>query len=88
MPPPSGPDMLAIMHFKFTADLGRKIGYALATGGYGNGSKQYRLMGDLLAAMQAGGRDFTGPRSAPMRSPGDLYRGRAGLLVDGNGHAA
>ncbi len=81
VPPPSGPDMLAIMHFKFTADLGRKIGYALATGGYGNGSKQYRLMADLLAAMEAGGRGFTGPRSMRMRTPADLYAGGAGKLV-------
>jgi hypothetical protein len=88
LPSPSGPDMLAIMHFKFTADLGRKIAYALETGGYGSGSRQYRLMGALLAAMKAEGRDFTGPRSAWMRVPGDLYRGGAGLLADGGGHAA
>lgn len=80
-PPPTGPDMLAIMHFKFTADLGRKIAYALESGGYSGGSKQYRLMADLLAAMEAGGRGFTGPRSMRMRTPGDLYRGGAGRLA-------
>jgi len=88
LPPPSGPDMLAIMHFKFTADLGRKIGDALASGGYAGGSRQYRLMADLLAAMKAGGREFGGPRAMRMRVPGDLYDGGAGRLEDGGGHAA
>jgi Glycosyl transferase family 2 len=72
-PPPLTGDLLAILHFKFTADLGRKIAYALATGGYEGGSRQYRLMGALLAAMEVGGRDFLSPESRRLHKPGDPY---------------
>ena len=40
------------MHFKFTADLGRKIEYALSTGGYNQGSRSYRLYATLIERMR------------------------------------
>ena len=55
------------MHFKFTADLGRKIEYALETGGYNQGSRSYRLYADADradaradAVFVAGSRGATG----------------------------
>lgn len=77
-PPPATGDLLAILHFKFTADLGRKIDYALATGGYQGGSRQYRLMADLLAAMDRSNRGFLGPASRRLLAPGDLYTAGVG----------
>ncbi|TPE52663.1 glycosyltransferase family 2 protein [Amaricoccus solimangrovi] len=80
-PAPSTRDMLAILHFKFTADLGRKIGYALETGGYSGGSRQYRQLAELLGEMRERGRGFLGPRSAPV-SPEALYRPGLGRWRD------
>ncbi|MFQ8432112.1 glycosyltransferase family 2 protein [Amaricoccus sp. W119] len=76
VPGPSSPDMLAILHFKFTSDLGRKIAYALATGGYSDGSRQYRQLGELIGAMRARDRSLLGRSSEPVSAAG-LYR--AGL---------
>ena len=64
------------MHFKFTADLGRKIEYALATGGYNQGSRSYRLYATLIERMRA--RDGGLPRRglAALPEPARLRRGR------------
>ena len=50
---PVAPRVVPIMHFKFTADLGRKIDYALATGSYNQGSRSYRLYASLIERMRA-----------------------------------
>lgn len=55
--------VLPMMHFKFTADLGRKIDYALQTGGYNQGSRSYRLYADLIRRMKAQGGAFLAPVS-------------------------
>jgi hypothetical protein len=79
-PSPTTPNVLAIMHFKFTPDLRRKIDYALETGGYFDGSKEYRLMNELLLKMKARNRRFVSSRSRRMERPSDLYAGGAGKL--------
>ena len=58
---PVAPRVVPIMHFKFTADLGRKIEYALATGGYNQGSRSYRL---YASADRADARAGRAPSSA------------------------
>ncbi|WP_299131778.1 glycosyltransferase family 2 protein [uncultured Amaricoccus sp.] len=78
VPPPTVGDILAIMHFKFAGDLGRKVAYALDTKGYEGGSRQYQLMGELLARMEAEGRDFLGRGSRRLTSPADLYAAGVG----------
>ena len=60
------------MHFKFTADLGRKIEYALATGGYNQGSRSYRLYATLIARMRAPDATFLAPVSRRYRDPRDF----------------
>ena len=55
-----------MMHFKFTADLGRKIEYALATGGYNQGSRSYRLYATLIERMRARDGSFLGTRLAAL----------------------
>jgi hypothetical protein len=80
-PPPVARDLLAIMHFKFTPDLRRKIDYALKTGGYFEGSKEYRLMHLLLKRMEARSRGFLSSRSMRMERPADLYAGAVGTLA-------
>lgn len=64
--------MLPIMHFKFTADLPRKIDYAIATRGYNQASRSYRLYRDLLDRMQAENRSFLAPVSRRFRSYTDF----------------
>jgi hypothetical protein len=64
--------VLPIMHFKFTADLPRKIDYAIASGGYNRGSRGYRLYRDLLDRMQAGDGSFLAPVSRRFRSYADF----------------
>jgi hypothetical protein len=81
-PPPTVADVLPMMHFKFTGDLGRKVAYALETRGYAGGSRQYDLMGRLLARMEEGGRSFLGPRSRRYSGPADLYEGGPGRWTD------
>ena len=65
--PVSPTRVVAMMHFKFTADLGRKIEFALATGGYNQGSRSYRLYATLIARMRdaaaTGGGSFLAPVS-------------------------
>ena len=67
--PVSPTRVVPMMHFKFTADLGRKIEYALATGGYNQGSRSYRLYATLIARMRdaakaaKGGGSFLAPVS-------------------------
>lgn len=77
-PPPRAADVLAILHFKFTADLGRKVAYALETGGYADGSRSYDELARLLADMQVRGAGFLGRRSQRMTEPADLYRAGVG----------
>lgn len=72
-PSPVLTDVLAIMHFKFNSDLGRKMAYALQTGGYAGGSRQYRVMEQLLHQMETRGSDFLCRRSQKLTDPGDLY---------------
>ena len=79
-PPPSTTDLMAIMHFKFTPDLRRKIDYALETGGYFEGSKEYRLMHELLTRMEARNRRFVSAGSMRMERPADLYAGGVATL--------
>ena len=57
--PVSPAHVVPIMHFKFTADLGRKIEYALATGGYNQGSRSYRLYATLVERMMKTDAAFT-----------------------------
>ena len=58
-----------MMHFKFTADLGRKIEYALATGGYNQGSRSYRLYATLIARMREADGSFLAPVSRRYPAP-------------------
>lgn len=69
---PVAPRVVPIMHFKFTADLGRKIEYALATGGYNQGSRSYRLYATLIARMRARDGAFVAAVSRRYRSPRDF----------------
>jgi hypothetical protein len=67
--PVSPTRVVPMMHFKFTADLGRKIEYALATGGYNQGSRSYRLYATLIARMRdaaGNGGDGGGSFLAPV----------------------
>ena len=56
--PVSRTRVVPMMHFKFTADLGRKIEYALATGGYNQGSRSYRLYATLIERMREADASF------------------------------
>lgn len=69
---PVAPRVVPIMHFKFTADLGRKIEYALATGGYNQGSRSYRLYATLIERMRARDAAFVARVSRRYRSPQDF----------------
>ena len=64
--------MVAILHFKFTADLGRKIEYALTSGGYNQGSRSYRLYATLIERMMQGGASFRAKASREYSSWKDL----------------
>lgn len=77
-PPPAVADHLAILHFKFTSDLGRKLAYALETGGYYDGSRQYGELDRLLLRMEEKGLDFIGRRSRRLESGADLYTNKVG----------
>lgn len=69
---PVAPRVVPIMHFKFTADLGRKIEYALSTGGYNQGSRSYRLYATLIERMRARDGAFVAGISRRYRSPRDF----------------
>ena len=69
---PVAPRVVPIMHFKFTTDLGRKIEYALATGGYNQGSRSYRLYASLIERMRDRDASFVAPVSRRYRSPRDF----------------
>jgi hypothetical protein len=60
------------MHFKFTADLGRKIEYALETGGYNQASRSYRLYASLIERMRARDGAFVARVSRRYRGPRDF----------------
>ncbi len=70
--PVSRTRVVPMMHFKFTADLGRKIEYALATGGYNQGSRSYRLYATLIARMREARRSFLAPVSRRYTSARDF----------------
>jgi hypothetical protein len=72
--------VLPIMHFKFTADLPRRIDYAIASGGYNRGSQGYRLYRDLLDRMAAEGGSFLAPVSRRFESYADFERAGIGRL--------
>lgn len=61
--------VVPMLHYKFTADLGRKIEYALATGGYNQGSRSYRLYASLIERM--------------MRHPEGSFLGRVSRRLTG-----
>jgi hypothetical protein len=69
---PVAPRVIPIMHFKFTTDLGRKIEYALETGGYNQGSRSYRLYATLIERMRARDGAFVAKVSRRYRGPGDF----------------
>jgi hypothetical protein len=69
---PVAPRVVPIMHFKFTADLGRKIEYALATGGYNQASRSYRLYAALIERMRARDAAFVAGVSRRYRDPRDF----------------
>ena len=69
---PVAPRVIPIMHFKFTADLGRKIEYALATGGYNQGSRSYRLYAMLIERMRDRDGAFVAKVSRRYRDARDL----------------
>lgn len=73
-PFPKTPDLLAILHFKFTADLGRKVSYALASGGYVDGSRQYSSLAELIARMQARDAGFLCGASCRLVDGSEPYR--------------
>lgn len=70
--PVSPTHALAILHFKFTADLGRKIEYALKSGGYNQGSRSYRLYSTLIDRMIKSEATFLGKVSREHTSWEDL----------------
>ena len=72
-PPPQSGNHLAIMHFKLTQDLERKIRYALATKGYANGSREYLLYDSLLAKMAGTQADFAWRHSKQFGRAADFY---------------
>jgi hypothetical protein len=69
---PVAPRVVPMMHFKFTADLGRKIEYALSTGGYNQGSRSYRLYATLIERMRAADASFLAPVSRRWQGPEDF----------------
>lgn len=69
---PVAPRVVPIMHFKFTADLGRKIEYALSSGGYNQGSRSYRLYATLIERMRAGDAAFVAGVSRRYRDVRDF----------------
>lgn len=77
-PRPTTSRILAILHFKFTPDTARKIDYALSTGGYYEGSRQYVALATLMERLAAKGGSFMGRRSKRFTDPGDPYRTGAG----------
>lgn len=81
-PFPATADILPILHFKFTPDLGRKIDYALETGGYVDGSRQYDALAALIARMRARGSGFLGRRSQPVGDGAALYASAAAVWSD------
>lgn len=70
--PVSTTHAVAILHFKFTADLGRKIEYALTSGGYNQGSRSYRLYASLIEKMMRADASFLDKVSREYSSWEDL----------------
>lgn len=84
---PSERELIGILHFKFTPDLRRKIGYALASRSYDRGSRTYDHYAVLLERMQRADASFLAKISRQYRSPDDLMR--AGLVTSvGDGRDA
>jgi Glycosyl transferase family 2 len=76
--PVSPAHAVAILHFKFTADLGRKIEYALKSGGYNQGSRSYRLYATLIDRMMQADAPFKSRVSSRYNSWKDLQK--AGIV--------
>lgn len=74
--PVSPTHVIAILHFKFTADLGRKIEYALSSGGYNQGSRSYRLYASLIDKMIQANANFIDKSSRQYSSWKDLQDAR------------
>ena len=70
------PRVVPIMHFKFTVDLGRKIEYALSTGGYSQGSRSYQLYATLIERMRARDGAFVARVSRRYRDARDFTEAR------------
>jgi hypothetical protein len=64
--------VIPMMHFKFTTDLGRKIEYALRTGGYNQASRSYKLYAELIERMRARDGSFLGKVSRRYASHRDF----------------
>ena len=64
--------VIPMMHFKFTADLGRKIEYAIRTGGYNQASRSYKLYAALIERMRERDGAFVGKVSRQYRSHRDF----------------
>jgi len=64
--------VVPMMHFKFTTDLGRKIEYAIRTGGYNQASRSYKLYADLIERMRAQDGTFLGKVSRRYASHRDF----------------
>jgi hypothetical protein len=72
--PVSRDRVVPMLHFKFTKDLGRKIEYALKTGGYNQGSRSYKLYASLIERMMQDpkGGSFLGKVSRRWTGHADL----------------
>ena len=73
---PVAPRVVPIMHFKFTADLGRKIEYALSTGGYNQALAQLPALRHADRADARAGRVLRRRGLAALPGPARLHRRR------------
>lgn len=78
VPPPAVDDVLPMLHFKFTADLPRKIAYALESRGYHADSRYYVMLQRMLERMEGSPRPFLGPHSRRYTGAAMLYACGAG----------
>jgi len=77
VPPPEYP-VLAMAHFKFTADFTRRVMEAIARKSHARGSEKYRHYQSLINRMRERNFGFLGPHSKRYRRPRDLML--AGLM--------
>ncbi|MCG5493461.1 glycosyltransferase family 2 protein [Ectothiorhodospira variabilis] len=81
--PPGEAILLALMHFKFTPDLWRRMGFALKSGAYAGGSKAYRYYDALFRRMAREDGLFLGEVS--VRYEGLEAYSNAGLIFNNLG---